>query len=120
MVTGYPRRGQIWTVSLEPVKGSEIGKTRPAIVISNDRNNEFAETVTVIPITSQLSRIYPFEALLAGGSSGLAKDSLAKCNQVRTISKERLLTLLGAISPEEMRQVEKGLLLHLGYDIVDL
>jgi mRNA interferase MazF len=118
MVAGYPKRGQIWNVSLDPVKGSEIGKSRPAIVISNDRNNEFAETVTVIPITSSVSRIYPFEALLTCSSSGLIKDSKAKCNQIRIVSKERLLNLLGAISSEELREVEKGLLIHLGYETV--
>ncbi|MGV8125307.1 MAG: type II toxin-antitoxin system PemK/MazF family toxin [Candidatus Xenobiia bacterium LiM19] len=118
MVAGYPQRGQIWNVYLDPVKGSEIGKTRPALVISNDRNNEFAETVTVIPITSSVSRIYPFEALLTCSSSGLKNDSKAKCNQIRTVSKERLLNMLGAISSEELREVEKGLLIHLGYETV--
>ena len=54
MVTGYPLRGQIWNGSLDLVKGTEIGKTRPALVISNDRNNELAETVTVIPKTPSI------------------------------------------------------------------
>ncbi|GAI32142.1 unnamed protein product, partial [marine sediment metagenome] len=60
----FPKKGEIWLVSLEPVVGHEIGKTRPALVISNDRNNQFADTVTMLPITSKTEKIYPFEVLL--------------------------------------------------------
>jgi mRNA interferase MazF len=58
----YPKRAEIWLVSPESVKGSKIGKTRPAIIISNDRNNEFASTITLIPISTTLSKAYPFGA----------------------------------------------------------
>jgi len=61
----FPKRDQIWFVSLDPVVGHEIGKTRPALVISNDRNNQFADTVTVLPITSKTEKIYSFEVFLS-------------------------------------------------------
>jgi len=114
MVADITHRGDIWMVSLDPVGGIEIGKTRPARVISNDRNNQYAETITVIPVTSHTGNTYPFEALLSPGMSGLSLDSRAKCNQVRTLSKKRLVRKLGTISPGEMALVEKALLLHLG------
>ncbi len=100
-------------VSLDPVQGSEIGKKRPALVISNDRNNQFAETVTVIPLTSRTDRPYPFEASIKAGTSGLSSESRAKCNQIRTVSRTRLLQRIGHLSPEEMQHVEKALLIHL-------
>jgi mRNA interferase MazF len=114
MVDEYPHRGDIWIVSLEPVIGSETGKKRPALIISNDRNNEFAETVTVIPLTSRTGTSYPFEASIKAGTGGLTVDSKAKCNQVRTVSKARLLRKCGVLSPEELRPVEQALLIHLG------
>jgi len=56
----FPKKGEIYLVSLEPVIGSEIGKSRPALILSNDANNEHADTVTVLPITSKTVKIYPF------------------------------------------------------------
>ncbi len=109
----FPKRGEIWFVSLEPVIGHEIGKKRPAIVISNDKNNLYADTITVIPITSKTERIYPFEVLLPKKEVGLPKDSKAKCNQIRTIDKKRLINLVGSLSPERVKEVEKALLIHL-------
>ena len=83
----FPKRGEIWLVSLEPIVGSEIGKTRPAVVISNNKNNQFSDTITVIPLTSKTAKVYPFEALLPKEDTGLIKDSKAKSNQIRTVDK---------------------------------
>jgi len=110
----YPKRGEIYLVSLDPTVGSEISKTRPALVISNDINNQFAETVTVIPITSGLEKVYPFETLLSSGEGGLTKKSKAKCNQVRTISKIRLVRFIGQLDISRLNEIEKALLIHLG------
>ena len=110
----FPKRGEIWLVSLEPVVGREIGKTRPAIVISNDRNNQFADTVTVIPITSKTEKIYPFETFLPAQETGLPEDSKAKCNQIRTVDKRRLIKLIGEISSQKLKEVEQAVLIHLG------
>ena len=110
----FPKRGEIWLVSLEPVVGREIGKTRPAIVISNDRNNQFADTVTVIPITSKTEKTYPFETFLPAQETGLPEDSKAKCNQIRTVDKRRLIKLIGEISSQKLKEVEQAVLIHLG------
>jgi len=110
----FPKRGQIWFVLLDPVVGHEIGKTRPALVISNDRNNQFADTVTVLPITSKTEKIYPFEILLSKEETHLPKDSKVKCNQIRTVDKKRLVNLMGALSAERLKEIKQALLIHLG------
>jgi len=74
-------RGGVYLVDLSPVIGSEIGKKRPAVVVSNDINNACADTVTVLPITSNVERIYPFEVFVPKGKGGLEKDSKVKVNQ---------------------------------------
>ena len=110
----FTKRGQIWFVLLDPVVGHEIGKTRPALVISNDRNNQFADTVTVLPITSKTEKIYPFEILLSKEETHLPKDSKVKCNQIRTVDKKRLVNLVGALSAERLKEIKQALLIHLG------
>ena len=111
----YPKRGEIYLVNLDPVIGAEISKTRPALILSNDINNQYAETVTVIPITSTVTKIHPFEVRLSHQKSGLDMDSKAKCNQIRTIDKKRLVKIIGKISTDIMIQIEKSLLIHLGF-----
>jgi mRNA interferase MazF len=111
---GFPKRGQICYVSLDPIMGSEIGKTRPSIIISNDRNNEFSDTITVLPITSQTKEVYPFEVLLLKKDSSLPYDSKIKCNQIRTIDKARVVKLLGVVSDKKIAEIERALLIHLG------
>ena len=104
---------EIWFVYLEPVVGHELGKTRPALVISNDRNNLFAETVTVLPITSITEKIYPFEVLLPSEETHLPKDFKVKCNQIRTIDKKILINFVSTLLPEKLEKAEKALLIHL-------
>lgn len=117
MEVNFPKRGEIWLVSLEPVVGAETGKVRPAVVISNDRNNQFAATVTVIPVTSKIERIYPFEVFLPAEKTGLSRDSKAKCNQIRTIDKKRLVKSLGILSLNKVRETEEALFVHLGIKV---
>lgn len=114
----FPEKGSIYLVSLEPVVGREIGKTRPALIISNDRNNEFSDTVTLIPITTYRDIIYPFEVFLPQGEGGLKVISKIKCNQIRTVDKERLRKYLGKISHEKIQETEKALMIHLGIEIL--
>ena len=109
----HPKRTEIWLVSLEPVRGSEIGKTRPALIISNDKNNEFASTVTIIPLTTSIEKVYPYEILVLKGFSGLSYDSKIKCNQIRTLDRTRLVRKIGQIPQEEINNVEDALLIHL-------
>jgi mRNA interferase MazF len=112
-VKTYPKRGEIYLVSLDPTLGAEISKTRPALIISNDINNQFSDTVTVIPITSYVEKTYPFEVLLPAGENGLSKNSKAKCNQIRTIDKQRLVRSLGKLRPEIIEAVEEATKIHL-------
>jgi mRNA interferase MazF len=109
----FPNRGEIFSVCLDPTVGSEINKTRPALIISNDINNKFAKTVTVLPITSSTGKIYPFEAILTVGESGLSKRSKVKCNQIRTIDKKRLIKSVGKVSHDKILEIENALRIHL-------
>ncbi len=111
----FPVRGEIWLVSLEPEVGHEIGKTRPALVISNDRNNQFAETITVLPITSNVKKIYPFETFLPKRETNLTVDSKIKSNQIRTVDKKRLIKLIGNVSEEKLKEVKQALYIHLNF-----
>jgi len=113
----YPERGAICLVCLDPAVDSEISKTRPAVIVSNDINNRVASTVTVIPVTSKTGTVYPFETFLPARETGLPEDSKAKCNQIRTIDKKRLIKSLGKVSAETMKEIEEALRVHLGmYD----
>jgi mRNA interferase MazF len=88
-------------------------KTRPALIISNDRNNQFSQTITVLPLTSKAEKVYPFEVLLLKEEIRLQLDSKVKCNQIRTIDKVRLVKLRTVLSPEKLREVEEAILIHL-------
>lgn len=110
----FPRYGDIYEVNLDPAVGSETGKRRPALVVSNDINNEFSQTVTVLPITGQPARKqYPFEVLVPKGVAGLTADSRIKANQIRTVDKRRLVSFRGSLPSEYLPQVEKALKIHL-------
>jgi len=96
------------------VIGAETSKRRPALVVSNDVNNEFARTVTILPITSQpVKKQYPFEVLVPKGVAGLSADSRIKANQVRTVDKQRLVNFKGSLPSEYFPRVEKALKIHL-------
>ncbi len=110
----FPRYGDIYEVNLDPVIGSETGKRRPALVVSNDINNEFSQTVTILPVTGQpVKKLYPFEVLIPKGVGGLTADSRIKANQVRTVDKRRLVSFMGSLPPEYLPKVEKALKIHL-------
>lgn len=112
------RRGEIYLAALDPVVGKEIRKTRPAVIVSNDKNNEFSGTVTIVPLTSKkLERIYPFEAFLRRGTGSLPKNSKAKADQIRTLDKSRLVGFLGKLGREEMGKIEKAIKIHLALPI---
>ena len=108
------KRGDICLVALDPVMGSEISKTRPAIIVSNDINNRFSGTLTVLPITSKnLRKIYPFEVFLQKGMGNLPKDSKVKADQIRTLDKRRFVKFIGAVAADIMEKVETALMIHL-------
>ena len=112
------RRGEIREVDLDPVRGSEANKRRPAIIVSNDAANATATrlgrgVVTVVPVTSNVDRVYPFQALLPAMATGLPHDSKAQAEQVRSIDVERVGVRIGVVPPPLMEQVEEALRLHL-------
>ena len=113
------RRGEIVTVSLDPVCGSEASKTRPAVVVSNDAANATATRlgrggVTVVPVTSNTARVYPFQVLLPGRLTGLARDSKAQAEQVRSVAVERIGARAGQLPAELIAELDQALRIHLG------
>ncbi|MDN5894928.1 MAG: type II toxin-antitoxin system PemK/MazF family toxin [Nocardioides sp.] len=111
-------RGEIRLVDLDPVRGSETNKRRPAVIVSNDRANSIAGrlgrgVVTVVPVTSNIDRVFPFQALLSASETGLRQDSKAQAEQVRSIAVERLGAVLGRASAEVMAHLDDALRLHL-------
>jgi mRNA interferase MazF len=112
------RRGDIYWVDLEPVRGSEANKVRPAVVVSNDAANRAADragrgVVTVVPVTSNITRVLPFQVLLPATDTGLATDSKAQAEQVRSISADRMHGRLGELSITLMKQLDEALRIHL-------
>lgn len=112
------RRGDVWRVDLEPVHVGEADRTRPAVIVSNDRANAAVArlgrgVVTVVPLTSNVDRIYPFQVLIEVAHSGLTVASKAQAEQVRSIAAQRLVTRLGRISPAELNALDDALRLHL-------
>jgi len=108
------KRGEIYLAALDPTLGREISKTRPVVVVSNDKNNAFSGTVTVLPISSQnVDKIYPFETLLPKGTGNLPKNSKVKADQIRTIDRARIVKHIGALGSTEMKDIEKTIRLHL-------
>lgn len=111
------KRGDIYYVNLSPAVGSEIDKRRPVLIVSNDASNRAASTVTILPLTSNVSRVYPFEVLLNLEDSGLPKASKVQTQQVRTISKQRIVSeMVNSLSEELMQLVDAALKLHLSLE----
>lgn len=107
------KRGNIYLANLDPTIGNEISKTRPVVVLSNDINNEHSNTVTVLPVTSNVTKIYPFEVFIKMGTGNLPKDSKIKADQIRTIDKLRLVKEIGSLSDTIMKQIEEAMRIHL-------
>lgn len=113
------RRGDIYFVDLEPVRGAEANKRRPAVIVSNDIANLTAQrlgrgVITVIPVTSNLEHVYPFQVLLPAAATGLDRDSKAQAEQIRSVAVGRLGDRLGAVPSALMLDIEEALRLHLG------
>lgn len=109
------KRGEIWFADLSASRGSKIAKCRPVLIVSNDANNRASSTITVLPITSNVTRVYPFEVFLASAECGLPKDSKIHAQQIRTIAKERITgNPIGKLGKEKSREVDVAISLHLG------
>lgn len=97
---------EIWLANLDPVIGSEQGKTRPVLIISNQDVNDLLNVVNVLPITSKRSGriIYPNEVLIESGKFGLKKDSIILSQQIRTLDKNRMIRKIGAVDDFNLKQ----------------
>jgi mRNA interferase MazF len=109
-------RGDIFSVDLDPVEGSEQGGTRPSVVVSPGFMN-VGGTVVIVPLTtSKLERIREYEALVPRVGSGLREDSKAKANQIRTVAATRLGRRIGVVPPEAMEALDAALGVALGIE----
>jgi len=109
------KRGDVVAVHLDPVVGSEVGKTRPAIVLQNELANRSSPTVTVVPVSSKIGRTYPFQVRLQAGEGGLPRESKALCEQIRTVARERIGERIGQLPAERLDEIRAALERHLWF-----
>ncbi|GAA1678082.1 type II toxin-antitoxin system toxin endoribonuclease MazF9 [Glycomyces endophyticus] len=112
------RRGDIYLVDFEPARGSEVDKARPAVLVTNDGANSRAERIgrgvlAVVPMTTNVKRIYPFQVVVPAASTGLDHDSKAQAEQVKSVDLERFYNRIGSVSAEYMAQIDDALRVHL-------
>ena len=112
------RRGEIRVVDFDRGRGSEANKRRAAVIVSNDGANAVAArigrgVITVLPITSNVRRIYPFQVRLPAVASGLRQDSKVQAEQIRSVAVERLGERIGLVPAAIMLQIDEALRLHL-------
>jgi mRNA interferase MazF len=98
-------RGSIWWVEFDPSVGSEITKTRPAVIVSNDTANQFLARVVVVPLTSNTSRIYPGEAIVTING----RESKAMTDQIMSADKSRLKSKIADLSDSDMVSIEAAM-----------
>ena len=106
----HPRRGEVWWVAFDPSVGGEMQKTRPALIISNNSANAVLNRLIVVPLTSQIARVYPGQAMVT--LNGEQRKAMG--DQLTTASKKRLRSRLGELSMSDVAGVENSILLHLG------
>jgi mRNA interferase MazF len=111
-------RGEIRLVDLAPARGSEADKRRPAVIVSNDRANAAVTrlkrgVVTIVPVTSNVTRVYPFQVLLTAARTGLDANSKAQAEQIRSVAAERVGRVVGHLRPEELGELDDAMRLHL-------
>lgn len=112
------QRRDIHLINLDPVLGNEAANTRPGVIVSNDGANTTAErlgrgAVTIVPVTSNVARVHPFQVLLPQSETGLDRDSKAQAEQVRSVSIERLGSRIGRVPLHRMAELDEALRLHL-------
>jgi mRNA interferase MazF len=97
-------QGEIYLINLDPTIQTEVGKTRPGLIISINAMNHHSPRLIVAPITSSTGKVYPFEVFIRAGSGGLRKDSKIMVDQMRSLDKKRLIRKIGTIEEELLKQ----------------
>jgi len=109
------KRGEIYKADLNPVIGCEQGGMRPVLIVQNDVGNKYSPTVIVMAITSKINKSrLPTHIELFAEESGLERDSVVLCEQVRTIDKSRLRERLGELTPAQLKQVNAAIAISFG------
>ena len=106
------RRSDIWLIDFDPVR-PEVNSNRPAVVVTNNIANTNGTTLTVIPLTTQVTRVYSFQVLLAASDTGLDFDSKAQIEQIRSVSTSRFIKRLGQIPEFLMQEIDNRIREHL-------
>ncbi|MFQ5739239.1 MAG: type II toxin-antitoxin system PemK/MazF family toxin [Acidobacteriota bacterium] len=116
------KRGDVFSARLNPVEGSEQAGTRPVVVVSRDAINAASPVVIIVPCTSYRTgkRIYPSQVILGAPEGGLKADSIVLCEQVRAISKSRLVSQWGSLPASSMQRIDQALLIVLDLEATGL
>ena len=112
------RRGEIWLIDFEPSRAEEADKRRPAVIVTNDGANVRADqlgrgVITVVPLTSKVDRVQPFQVLLPSADTGLPRNSKAQAEQVMSVAVTRVGMLIGRGPHDLLDEVDEALRLHL-------
>ena len=111
-----PKRGEVWLVNFDTTVGSEIKKTRPALILQNDVGNRFSAVTIVAALSSYPGgELYPTEVMVSPPEGGLEKQSVVMLNQILTVDQKRLVARIGTVKTQTVRAAENALLISLGF-----